>query len=141
MTDQEIIVEEVSENKPKKKVTAGRVVHLTAAIVLFILATVAIVLATSMAVEFLQLRAIHDSLEGTSDQLGNGIAQVFLIVFALVFGVISLALSVISLILSSTVWKYRLGRERIFGMIATILSALYIVCAVVVFLIMVGSGS
>ena len=113
------------ETTPKKS-KAGRVVHLTAAIVIIALATLAVIAAMSFAVEFFNLRALQDSLEGTSDQLGNGLGQAFAIVFALIFGVIALALSVVSLVLSSTVWRYRTGGARVFGVIATILSIVYI---------------
>lgn len=116
----------ISNETTVKESGAGRVVHLTAAIILLALATFAVVVTMSFAFEYFNLRALQDGLEGTSDQLGNGLGQMFAIVFALVFGVAAMALSVISLVLSSTVWRYRRGGVRVFGIIATVISIVYI---------------
>lgn len=122
-------VEEVTEGK-KQRVTAGRVVHITAAIILLVAATVAIAFTVYFGVEFFVTRAEHNALEGTGEsQLGTGIAQAFLIVFALIGVVVSVALSIISLVLSVTVFKYRVGREKTFGLVSIILNALYILVA------------
>lgn len=124
------IEEEKRNEAEKQKVTAGRVVHLTAAIVLLIVATVAVIFTVSFGVRFFTLRAEQAGLTDAGEQLGSGIAQVFLVVFMLVGAVVGGILSIISLVLSITVWRYRLGRERVYGIVSTVLNALYIiVCA------------
>lgn len=116
-----------------KESSAGRVVHLTAAIILLALATLAVIITMSFASEFFSLRAMQDAEVGPSNELSNGLGQAFSIVFALIFGVAAMALSVISLVLSSTVWRYRTGGVRVFGIIATVISIVYIVGLIATF--------
>ncbi len=128
-------VEEVTEGKEKQKVTVGRVVHLTAAIILLIAATVAIAFTVYFGVEFFVTRAEHNALEDAGEsQLGTGIAQVFLVVFTLIGVVASAVLAIISLVLSITVFKYRLGREKVFGLVSIILNGAYILTALAFFI-------
>ncbi len=128
-------VEEMTEGEEKQKVTVGRVVHLTAAIILLIAATVAIAFTVYFGVEFFVTHAEHDALGNAGEnQLGTGIAQVFLIVFTLIGVVVSAVLSIISLVLSITVFKYRLGREKVFGLVSIILNGIYILAAAAMFI-------
>lgn len=137
MDNKDVIEMEESVNT-KQKVTAGRVVHITAAIILLVAATVAIAFTIYFGVEFFVTRAEHNALEGTGEsQLGTGIAQAFLIVFTLIGVVVSAALSIISLVLSITVFKYREGREKTFGLVSIILNGAYILTALVLFFVII----
>ena len=128
-------VEELTEGQEKQKVTVGRVVHLTAAIILLIAATVAIAFTVYFGVEFFVTRAEHNALEEAGEsQLGTGIAQVFLVVFTLIGVIASAVLAIISLVLSITVFKYRLGREKFFGLVSIILNGAYILTALAFFI-------
>ncbi|MBR3681292.1 MAG: hypothetical protein IKL79_04735 [Clostridia bacterium] len=137
MDNKDVLEMEESVNT-KQKVTAGRVVHITAAIILLVAATVAIAFTIYFGVEFFVTRAEHNALEGTGEsQLGTGIAQAFLIVFTLIGVVVSAALSIISLVLSITVFKYREGREKTFGLVSIILNGAYILTALVLFFVII----
>ncbi len=128
--EEQIVTVEVEEKNPKQKVTAGRIVHLTAAIVFLVLATLGVVITMSFGIEYLTLRAESSNVTTNGEQLSNGLGQGFALVFMLVFGVIAAALSLVSIILSITVWRYRLGRERVFGIISTVLNGIYILATV-----------
>ena len=137
MDNKDVIEMEESVNT-KQKVTAGRVVHITAAILLLVAATVVIAFAAYCAVEFFVVRAEHNALEGTGEsQLGTGIAQALMLVLYLVFAVIGVILSLISIVLSIKVFKYREGREKTFGLVSIILNGAYILTALVLFFVMI----
>ena len=123
-------VMETVEVKPEKKGGAGRVVHLTAAIIVLAAAIVFVVLSMILAIDFVQLKSAHDALEDTSAQIGSGLSQAIAVVFCLIFGVIGGALSAISVVLSSTVWRFRKGGHRVFGMISTLVSIALILTVV-----------
>lgn len=126
MEDKTIIVDE----QPKEKVTTGRVAHLTAAIILLVLASIAVFFVVYFGVEFFTLKAEHAGLEDSSAQLGNGIGQVVMVVLIIIGAVVGGILSLISLALSISVWRLRDGKERVFGVISTVMNSLYIITCV-----------
>ncbi len=114
------------------KVSKGRVVHLTAAIIVLILATLAFTLTMSLSYSAIDLEARHSAAADSGDQLGLGLSQAIVIIYLIVIGVANLILSAIGVTLSATVWRYRQGKTRIFGMVSTVLNSLYILAGIIV---------
>ena len=114
------------------KVSKGRVVHLIAAIVLLILATLAFIFAMSLCYSAIDLEMQMRAAAESGQQFGLGLSQGFTLVFLIIFGAVNLILSAISVTLSATVWRCCSGGQRIFGIVATSLSSLYILAGVIV---------
>lgn len=120
-----------------KKGTAGRVVHLTASVIFLLLSLAAFVLYAVMFTEFVSALAVRGELEGTSEQLGNGLSVAFALIFMIIFGGADLVLSAISTALGSTVIKYRTGTARKYGIVATVLSVLFLLGTLISFIVAV----
>lgn len=136
MDNREIFeIDEVAETK--QKVTAGRVAHLTASIILLIAATLVIAFAVYIGVSFFITHAEHEALAAAGEnQLGTGLGLAILLAVYLVAAFVGVVLSIISLVLSITVIKFRVGREKVFGIVSVIGNGVYIISALGIFLTM-----
>lgn len=114
------------------KVSKGRVVHLTAAIIILVLATVAFAITMSLSYSAIDLKTQHNATTDSGEQLGLGLSQMIVIIYLIIFGAANLILSAIGVILSATVWRYRQGKTRIIGIASTVLNSLYILAGVIV---------
>jgi len=131
---------EITQTNQKKPGKAGKIVHLTAALVLLALAILAVSLTVAMGLEYLELRAAEDSITDSGDQFGNGIGQGFALLFMIIFAFAGIILSAISLILSSTVWRFQNGRIRTVGAVATVVSAIFFIALAILLLSIIIAG-
>ena len=137
--DNRISLEDVVEEQKEQAVTAGRIVHITAAIILLVAATLAFAFTAYFEVTYFVEHAEYIKMgEAGESQLGPGLGKVFSLVFSLIGMITGGALSIIGVVLSATVIKYRVGRERIFGIVSVVLNALYILAMLSAFIVMVA---
>jgi len=120
---------EPEEKKPNK---AAKVVHMTAAVVIFILTALAFAFDAYFSIEMYILFHTAEGFEGLA----------LLVIIPVVFlGMICTAvLGIIGIVLSSTAWRYRNGRDRIFGIISTILNSIFVVIGILLPIIVLLIG-
>ena len=113
---------------------AGKIVHLSFQIALFVLATVCFGIYVYCASDFLSVSAMNEA-EGGMTGLTVGASLIVMLIFAIAGGVPM----AISLILSASVIPRRDRKYKIYGIIATVVNLLYILltagsCALLIYL-------
>lgn len=110
------------EEAVKNDGKSGKIVHIVAAIVIFIIATV---LCAVTVVFNVDMHIVFITTEGL-----ERLALIVLIPVSIFFGFVTTILGVVGVVLSSTVWRYREGRDRVFGIVSTVLNSVYILLAI-----------
>ena len=124
----------VVDNTKKKATSAGRTAHISATVVLFVLATIAFVMTVCFSVTFFNVLREHNALGNAGEsQLSTGIAQAVLLIAILVTLVIGAILSLIDIVLSVTVFKRMDGGVKRLGLTFLILNCLYVFTTLVLF--------
>ena len=106
--------------------TTGAVVHLISTILFFVLATAATVFTIIIGVEFFSVRSEHLEIGAQGgNQLGTGLGQAILLIVMLVGAAISLPCTLIDLALSATMQRFRVGGQKKFAKVCTVLNLVY----------------
>ena len=124
-----------NQETPKSKGETGKIVHIVAAIVIFIIATVLVIVTAAFSVD---MHIIFTTAEGF-----EGLALIVLIPVSLIFALATVVLGIVGVVLSSTVWRYREGRDRVFGIVSTILNAVYILAGALfpIIVLLINAGN
>ena len=133
MDNREII--EPVQDTAKREGNAGKTVHTVASIVIFIIATV---LCVTTVIFNVDMHIVFVTAEGF-----DRLALIVLIPVSIFFAFVTSVLGTVGVVLSSTVWRYREGRDRVFGMVSTVLNSIYILVSIllpVIILLINGEG-
>ena len=108
---------------------AGRIVHSVFHGLFFVLSSIAAGFTSVFFVD-LVISYLERGTASEEDMLGIGISIAFLSVFIIIFAISGAALSLISTVLSAFLVKKSAGGRRVFGIISLVLSILYILLSV-----------
>ena len=125
-----------------KKQTVARAVHITASVVMSLLALAAFILYTSLFFEFIEAKLAEGA--SASEELGIGLSTGFALIFMIIFGGADLVLSAVALVLSATLIRIREGRDRVYGIVTTAINGFFIAATAIslsLTLIIGGTGA